>query len=351
MPRMLDQNPLNARSQRLLKLLVDQYIREGQPVGSRTLSREPGLDLSAATIRNIMADLEDLGLIRAPHTSAGRIPTVRGYRLFIDSLLQIKPLQANEIKKLGEHLRQAERHNLSLLSQTSDLLSHLTHMVGIVMLPKLESQSLRHIEFLPLSARRVLVITVTHPHEVQNRIIHTSREYCASELQQAANYLSATFVGRDIRTVRQQLEEEMRVVNHNMNDLLRQILCDITAQSFDHDTPGDFVMSGQHHLMDVAELSDMDKLRALFGVFHQKRDMLKLLDQALGAEGVQIFIGEESGFQSLGECSIVTAPYCVDGKIIGVLGVIGPTRMPYARVIPLVDSTAKLLGNVLHQET
>jgi heat-inducible transcriptional repressor len=349
MPRMLDTDLLNTRSQRLLKLLVDHYIRDGQPVGSRTLSRDPTLDLSPATIRNIMADLEDLGLIRAPHTSAGRVPTVRGYRFFIDSLLQLTPLNQAEIKRLGEQLRQAERHNQPLLPQTSSLLSDLTHMVGIVMLPKLESQSLRHIEFLPLTARRVLVITVTNPHEVQNRIIDTSREYSAAELQQAANYLNATFAGRDIRTVREELSQEMREVNDSMNDLLRQMLLEMAMKSFDDSTPGDFVMSGQHHLMDVAELSDKEKLRELFGVFNQKRDMLKLLDQALGANGVQIFIGEESGFLSLGECSVVTAPYQVDGKIIGVLGVIGPTRMPYARVIPLVDSTAKLLGSVLYQ--
>jgi heat-inducible transcriptional repressor len=349
MPRMLDTDLLNTRSQRLLKLLGDHYLRDGQPVGSRTLSRDPTLDLSPATIRNIMADLEDLGLIRAPHTSAGRVPTVRGYRFFIDSLLQLTPLNQAEIKRLGEQLRQAERHNQPLLPQTSSLLSDLTHMVGIVMLPKLESQSLRHIEFLPLTARRVLVITVTNPHEVQNRIIDTSREYSAAELQQAANYLNATFAGRDIRTVREELSQEMREVNDSMNDLLRQMLLEMAMKSFDDSTPGDFVMSGQHHLMDVAELSDKEKLRELFGVFNQKRDMLKLLDQALGANGVQIFIGEESGFLSLGECSVVTAPYQVDGKIIGVLGVIGPTRMPYARVIPLVDSTAKLLGSVLYQ--
>lgn len=348
MPKSLDQQTLNERSQHLLKLLVSHYIRDGQPVGSRTLSRDPGLDFSAATIRNIMSDLEELGLISAPHTSAGRIPTARGYRMFIDTLLQVKPLARDEVRRLREHLLQAEQDNQPLMKQASDLLSDLTHMVGVVMLPKLDTQALRHIEFLPLSNQRVLVITVVHPHEVQNRIIYTNQAYSASELQQAANYLNEAFVGRDIKTVRHKLLRELREVHDNMNQLMNVVM-DVAEKSFDNPKSGDFVLSGQHNLLDGNAMLSADKLRELFETFNRKQGILKLLDQALKAEGVKIFIGEESGSQALESCSIVTAPYQVDGQVVGVLGVVGPTRMPYERVIPIVDITAQLLGKAFHQ--
>jgi heat-inducible transcriptional repressor len=348
MPKTLDQQTLNERSQHLLKLLVSHYIRDGQPVGSRTLSRDPELDFSAATIRNIMSDLEELGLISAPHTSAGRIPTVRGYRMFIDTLLQVKPLERDEVRRLREHLLQAEQDNQPLMKQASDLLSDLTRMVGVVMLPKPDTQALRHIEFLPLSNKRVLVITVVHPHEVQNRIIYTEHEYSASELQQASNYLNEAFTGRDINTVRNKLLRELREVHDNMNQLMKVVM-DVAEKSFDYTESGDFVLSGQHNLLDGNAVLSADKLRELFETFNRKQSILSLLDKALKAEGIKIFIGEESGSQALESCSVVTAPYQVDGQVLGVLGVVGPTRMPYERVIPIVDITAQLLGKAFHQ--
>ena len=349
MPKTLDRESLNERTQRLLKLLIDHYICDGQPVGSRTLARDSSLDLSPATIRNIMADLEDMGLIRAPHTSAGRIPTARGYRMFVDSLLQLKPLRAVEVDRLRAQLRHAESDNQPLWIQTSNVLSDLTRMVGLVMLPKLESQPLRHVEFLPLSNRRVLVVMVLNTQEVQNRIIHTSHNYTPSELQQAANYLNEAFAGSDIKTVRQKLLQEMREVRDNMQHLM-DVLMEMADKAFTPSDAGvDYVLSGQHHFMEVAEWADVEKLRELFELFSQKRDILNLLDQALDGHDMQIFIGEESGYEGLDQCTVITAPYEADGQVIGVLGVIGPTRMPYGRVIPIVDMTAKLVGSALRR--
>lgn len=340
-------NKINERAQRLLKMLVDRYIREGHPIGSRVLSRD--LDLSPATIRNVMADLEDMGLVCAPHTSAGRMPTVQGLRLFVDTLLQVKPLNVEEEVRLRACFNQSASQQ-QLVEHASTLLSEITHLAGIVMLPRLDSNTLRHVEFLSLSEKRVLVILVINEHEVQNRIIHTSRHYSAIELESAANYLNAAFMGKDIKTVRENLLQELQETRHDIDQMM-QLAIEVADKAF---TPEgiphrDFVIAGQINLMDIVELSD--KLRDLFAAFNQKRDILHLFDQALKAEGVQIFIGEESGYAVFDRCSVVASPYSnSDGKVIGVLGVIGPTRMAYEHVIPIVNLTAKLLGSALAQQ-
>jgi heat-inducible transcriptional repressor len=344
-------NNLSKRAQHLLKILVNRYIREGQPIGSRTLSRETALSLSPATIRNVMADLEEMGLVCSPHTSAGRIPTVRGYRLFVDNLLQTKPLSHQEEQLLRRQLIQEEYNNQRLLEQTSNLLSEITHFVGLVTLPKHNSKALRHVEFLSLSEKRVLAILVFNEHEVENRIIYTSRYYSAAELQSAANYLNEAFIGKDIKTVRQQLLHDMQKTREDM-DKIRKAAGEMANKVFEDrgggDEKNDFIMAGQTNLMEVSEWSDVEKLRDLFIAFHEKRDILLLLDQALKAQNLQIFIGEETCSEVLCNCSVITSPYTVKEGVIGVLGVIGPTRMPYERIIPIVDLTAKLLGKALN---
>jgi heat-inducible transcriptional repressor len=339
---------LDNRAQHLLKVLVRRYIREGQPVGSRTLSRDSGLDLSPATIRNVMADLEDLGLVRAPHTSAGRVPTVGGFRFFVDSLLRTEPLEAAEVERLRLGLN-AERDVDDLMRSTSSLLSEVTHLAGVVTLPRPEQLRLRHVEFLPLSGRRVLVILVVNDREVQNRVIQTGRRYSASELQQAANYMNVTFGGKELREARETVLGEMQAARESVNRMM-QAAVEMADKAFMARERGDdYVLAGQTNLMEFAELRDVEKMRHLFEAFNEKRRILHLLDKALHAEGIQIFIGDESGYEVLGELSVVTAPYAVNGRVVGVLGVIGPTRMAYERVIPIVDLTAKLLGSALNE--
>ena len=338
---------LNERTQHLLRTLVERHIRDGQPVGSRTLARDAGLDLSPATIRNVMADLEDLGYLRAPHTSAGRVPTARGYRFFIDELLRLRPLDQREIETLRRRIDQPVNNPAELARSVSDLLSGITQLAGVVMLPRRNVVTLRQVEFLPLSENRVLVILVLNGQEVQNRIIHTRRSYSAAELQQAAQYLNGQFTGKDIQQVREALLRDLRETRDSL-DRLMQTVVEMAEQTFETEPDGeDYVVAGQTHLMQYADLSDMDKLRQLFEAFNHKRDLLHLFDQCLHADGVQIFVGEESGFEVLEDCSVVTAPYSVAGQVLGVLGVIGPTRMAYERVIPVVDVTARLLAAAL----
>ena len=339
--------PLNERTQHLLKALVERYIRDGQPVGSRTLARDAGLDLSPATVRNVMADLEELGYLHSPHTSAGRVPTARGYRLFIDALLNLRPLDDREVETLRRRIDQPVQNSAELARSVSDLLSGATRLAGIVMLPRRNVVTLRHVEFLALSENRVLVVLVLNTQEVQNRIIQTRRPYGAAELQQAAHYLNEQFTGRDIQQVREALLRDLRETRDSL-DRLMQTVVEMAEQTFETEPVGeDYVVAGQTHLMQYADLSDLDKLRQLFEAFNHKRDLLHLFDQCLHAEGVQIFIGEEAGFEVLEGCSVVTAPYTVAGQVLGVLGVIGPTRMAYDRVIPVVDVTARLLAAAL----
>lgn len=342
------ENEISERAQNLLKVLIETYIREGQPVGSRMLARDSRLDLSPATVRNVMADLEELGLVSSPHTSAGRIPTAKGYRIFVDSLLTFQPVDQFEIIRFQEKLRKDETIK-DIAESVSNLLSAVTSMAGVVMLPRKDNLAIRHIEFMPLSEKRVLAILVINDKEVQNRIIKTDRQYSSAELQQAANCFNSVFAGKNLVEARQRLLAEMRETKEDM-DRVMQTAITMAEQVFDAKAEDDFVMSGQTKLMDCEQLSNIEKLRELFEAFNEKRQILHLLDQCLDTRGVQIFIGEESGCSVLDECSLVTSNYKVDGQVLGVLGVIGPTRMAYERVIPLVDVTAKLVSAALNQQ-
>lgn len=338
---------LGERAQHLFKLLIERYIADGQPVGSRTLARDTRMELSPATIRNVMADLEDLGLIKSPHTSAGRIPTARGYRLFVDSILTYRDPTPSDIKRLSSDI-QSEHDVRRMLERTSILLSDITRFAGLVMIPTAEQRALRQVEFLQLNDNRVLAILVINEREVQNRIIKTARPYSPAELTEVANYLNAAFAGKDIRQVKREILAEMNATRDEMNRLMQSAI-EMAQQVFTDEQQGkDYVLAGQTNLMEFTELSDIDKLRALFEAFNHKRDVLHLLDQALSANGVQIFIGEESGYHAFDDCSIVTSTYGREGESLGVLGVIGPTRMPYEKVIPIVDLTAKVLSSALN---
>lgn len=340
-------NAMNERAQHLLKVLVERYIHAGEPVGSRTLAKDSGLELSPASIRNIMADLEDMGMVQSPHTSAGRIPTVRGYRFFVDTLLTVQPLDVREMRKLTAKLQAEAGDSQALLSSVSNLLSGLTSMAGLVTMPDPRHAAWRHIEFLPLSDRRALAILVVNDGEVQNRVLKLDRDYSQSELQQASNYLNQHFAGRHIDEIRRLLLKDLRETRQSVNAMMLNAVS-MAEQTLADEDGGGYVLAGETNLMDFAELSNVEKLRRLFDAFNQKRDLLHLLDRCAGADGVQIFIGDESGYQVLDECSVVTAPYKVEDEVLGVLGVIGPTRMAYERVIPIVDMTAKLLGSALN---
>lgn len=342
---------INSRAQQLLKTLVECYIRDGQPVGSRTLARSSQLELSPATVRNVMADLEEMGYIHAPHTSAGRIPTVQGYRLFVDSLLTVKQLKRRELLALESNLSTGSDPD-RVLSQASALLSEFTSMAGVVRLPKHKTRALRQIEFLSLSNKRVLAILIFNEQEVQNRVLQTKRNYSESELQQAANYLNEAFAGKDLKAVRHALLNEMQSDKEHLDRLMDSAI-EMASQAFaeeGEEEDDEFVLAGQTNLMTYAEMANMDRLRQLFEAFGQKRDILHLLDQCMSAEGIQIFIGEESGHEVLEGCSVVTAPYKVEDSVVGVLGVIGPTRMAYDRVIPIVDVTAQILSAALNTQ-
>ncbi len=341
------EEPLNERAQHLLRALVHRHIRDGQPVGSRALTRESGLELSAASIRNVMADLEDAGYIQSPHTSAGRVPTDRGYRFFVDSLLKVRSVQGLDADSLRIRLEGGQDAE-SLVDSASNLLSGLTHLAGVVTLPRRDYGAIRHVEFLPLSERRILAIVVLNDHEVQNRVIETDRQYTAAELQQVSNYLSAEFGGQSVSEVRRGLLDAMQADQQHMNSLMTaaiRVANELFSES--GDAGEDFVMAGETNLMTFAELSSVEKLKELFEAFGRKRDILHLLDRCLSADGVQIFIGEESGYRAFDGVSLVTSTYQSDDQVLGVLGVIGPTRMEYDRVIPIVDVTARLLGHAL----
>ena len=344
----IDQTP-NDRAQYLLKVLIQRYIKDGVPVGSRTLSKDSGLDLSPATIRNVMSDLEEMGLVKAPHTSAGRVPTQLGYRLFVDTLIKYRPLKPVEVRNLKHELSGSKDDPTSLVSSVSTLLSHVTRLAGVVTVPRGTQTVLRQIEFLGLSDNRVLAILVINDSEVQNRILNTERRYSESELHQAANFLNAHYAGKDLAQIRERIVEDMEETRDSMNQAMIDIIA--VAQNAMEGAAhprGEYVLAGETNLMEFAELSDVDKLRRLFEAFSRKRFMLDLLDRSITASGVQIFIGEESGYQLLDDCSIVTAPYTIDKDVVGVLGVIGPTRMAYDRVVPVVDITAKLLSRALN---
>ena len=343
---------LNERAQQLLKLLVEHYIRDGQPVGSRTLSRDLGLNLSAATIRNVMADLEELGFVTSPHTSAGRIPTDKGYRFFVDTLLKFQPLGGRQDRRrsrarLGEHADDPK----ALVAAASQMLSSVTRLAGVVTLPRQSHAALSQIEFVPLSDNRVLAILVVNGREVQNRILqlerHLQRRGAAARLELSEPGVRRQGAERGARAPARPAEGDARAPEPD------DARCDPPGAAGGRRAGAgggrmEYVIAGETNLMGFAELSNVEKLRRLFEAFTQQRDILHLLDQSLKAEGVQIFIGQESGYTILDDCSVVTAPYTLDQEVVGVLGVIGPTRMAYERVIPIVDITAKLLGSALN---
>ncbi len=339
---------LDPRARRLLRTLISQHIRDGEPVGTRTLARSSGLDVSPATIRNIMADLEEIGLVAAPHASAGRIPTAQGYRVFVDSLLQVKPVQEAEFSQMRANLS-AGAGTQALLSNTSELLSAMSQFVGVVTVPQRGQFAFRHIDFVPLDGQRVLVILVFTDNEVQNRIITPRRAYTPSELEQTANFLNAHFAGRNLQEIRATLLRDLRDTRSEMEQLLSAAV-ELSEQALGETAQDDMLLAGQTQLMGVRELSDLDRLRELFDAFARKREILQLLERTIHAQGVRVFIGEETGLASMDGCTVVTAPYGANGRVLGVLGVIGPTRMAYERVIPMVQATADLLGAALNPE-
>jgi heat-inducible transcriptional repressor len=331
-----------------LKALVERYIREGQPVGSRTLARDTGLDLSPATVRNVMADLEDMGFIVSPHTSAGRVPTVAGYRLFVDSLLTVRPPTDEDVEAL--RLRFATAGDAKTLIETaSELLSGVTHMAGVVMMPRRERNAFRQIELLPLSGVRVLAILVTGEGEVHNRVITTERQFTPSQLEQTSNYLNTVFTGQDLKDVRKRLIDDLKRTHENMDQLMMRAVALAHEVVEAAERKDDCYIAGQTNLMEFGELASMERLKQLFDAFNQKREILHILDRCIAAEGVQIFIGDESGYGLLDDCSVVTRAYRVEDQVVGVLGVIGPARMDYERVIPIVDVTARLLAAALRK--
>jgi len=339
MGRMLDK-----RAQVLLKTLIERYITEGQPVGSRTLSKYSGLDLSPATIRNVMSDLEEMGFIISPHTSAGRVPTPAGYRFFVDTLLITKPLESAEIHQLEDNLHPDNPQRV--IHAASHLLSQLTQFAGVVMTPRRREVTFRHIEFLKLSEKRVLLIVVTPEGDVQNRILFTERDYSPSELIEAANYMNHNYSGHSFEQVRAKLHAEIFDLRRDMMALM-SVALEAGSRAVS-DNSEQYVISGERNLLSVQDLSsDVTRLKQLFELFERKSSLVQILDISLRGHGVQIFIGGETGVSAPDEVSVVTAPYKVDGEVVGTVGVIGPTRMAYERVIPIVDITAKLLSSAL----
>ena len=334
---------LSERAQSLLKVLVERYIADGQPVGSRALSRACHLELSPATIRNVMADLEEMGFVASPHTSAGRVPTPKGYRYFVDTLLTVTPMQEGERKQIADSLAPDDPHRV--VTAASQMLSDLTHFAGIVVAPRRTGAVLRHVEFLSLTEKRVLLIIVSSDGEVQNRVLVTDHPYTASQLQEAANFVNQHYAGLDFDQLRARVRNELLDLHRDISGLMQAA---ITVGTEAMRQPADgVVISGGRNLLELP--ADMLRLRKLFDMFETKTQLLELLEQSERAEGVKIFIGGESQRVPLDEWSMVTAPYEVDGVIVGTVGVIGPTRMAYERVIPIVDVTAKLMSTALSQ--
>ena len=335
---------LDKRAQMLLKTLIERYIEDGEPVGSRTLSRFSGLDLSPATIRNVMSDLEEMGFISSPHTSAGRIPTPQGYRFFVDTLLVVKELASRELHQLEGQLHPDNPQRV--IHAASQLLSELSRFAGIVMTPRRRELTFRQIEFLRLSEKRVLLIVVTPQGDVQNRILVTERDFSGSELIETANYINQHYSGHSFENVRQRLHQELHELRQDMIQLMTAAV-EIGNQAVSEGSEP-YVISGERNLLSVRDLSqDLSRLRQLFDLFGQKTRLAQILDLSLRGQGVQVFIGGESGVSAPDEVSVVSAPYSVNGTVVGTVGVIGPTRMAYDRVVPIVDVTAKLLSSAL----
>ena len=336
---------MNERSRILLKSLIEKHISDGQPIGSRELAKSSGLELSPASIRNIMADLEEMGFIASPHTSAGRIPTPLGYRFFVDSLLTVQPLGSIERHKIEDQFRPDSANRL--IATASQLLSNLTQFAGVVKSPSRQTSSFRHIEFVSLSDHRILLIIVAPDGDVQNKVLEASRKFTDSELTEATNYLNQKYAGMTFENIRARIQSELTELKDNISQLMSLA---VSAGQENSAKNEDYIVSGETNLLSVNDLTmNIESLRTLFEMFDKKTGILQLLDTSDRANGVQIYIGGESGLVPLDECSVVTAPYDVDGQVVGTVGVIGPTRMAYERVIPIVDITAKLLSGALSQ--
>ena len=339
---------ISGRARLLLKALIERHIRDGQPVGSKTLLEEAGLPVSAATVRNVMSDLEERGFLISPHTSAGRIPTPAGYRLFVDSLLQVQPLRAEALEALRGELN-PDLPARDLMQSASRLLSSITSQAGVATVPRQETHQLRQVEFLPLSGERVLVILVVNEREVQNRIIHTERPYTEEELRTATALVNQRFGGQDLNAAKRQILAEMETDRASIDSYMQSTL-DLASKAFaEEEQPdeGEYLVAGESRLLGSATPEQHDRLQELFDALQRKQDLLHLLERCSRARGIQIFIGEESGYEVLGGYSVVTAPYVNGASTVGVLGVIGPTRMAYEKVIPIVDVTAKMLSSAL----
>ncbi|MDG1250221.1 MAG: heat-inducible transcriptional repressor HrcA [Gammaproteobacteria bacterium] len=344
-------NSLDARAQHLFRVLVQNYIEDGQPLGSRTLTRMADLDISPATVRSIMSDLEAMGYLQSPHTSAGRIPTAQGYRLFVDTLIEVKPLHSNLVSGLKNQLQDQDLNKENLVQTASSMLSSLTAMAGLVTVPQVGQAAFRQIEFLKLSEQRVLAILVVDQKEVQNRIIQLDRDYSESELREMANCLNDILVGCNLHQVRKVLLQQLDGLRQDMDSLMRNAIS-FGEQIFpvEQEVTSNYIIEGQTNLMEFEELSNIGKLRGIFDAFSQKKDILHLLDRCICTNGIQIFIGSEAGYQVLDDCSVISAPYTINQDVKGVLAVVGPTRMAYDRVIPIVDVTARLLSEALNSE-
>jgi len=334
------------RAKRILSAIIDNYIEEGTPIGSKKLSTYNRFNLSSATIRNVMSDLEDLGFIASPHTSAGRIPTSKGYRFFIDRLLEFQPVDSNEFASIKNTVSQTKSSNKDLATNVSTILSAITQLAGIVTVPKKHKSTLKEIDFIPLSEQRVLAIVVINDSEVENKILQMKRNYSRDELQISANYLNQNYVGRSFEYIKNDLLTKLKETSALANSLMNNIV-NIADELLTNQNKDEYVVTGKNQLLDFEELSDINQLKDLFDAFNEQQQLLQLLDKSMSTSNIQIFIGQESGYRIFDNCTLITAPYTNEVGSVGVLGVIGPTRIAYQRVIPIVDVTAKLLSQSL----
>jgi len=339
---------IDERSLKILNELIESYIQDGQPVGSKAIAEKSELQLSSATIRNIMADLESAGFLVSPHTSAGRVPTTQAYRLFVNHLLTAEQPDRIKLNDFSNELN-LDSSQSGLIEQASNLLSRMTHLAGMVTIPKHDQLILKQVEFLPLSEKRILVVLILNNCDVQNRVIHTDREFTRRELEEAGNYLTHEYVGQDLMLVRDSLLDVMQHKRQDLEKMLKAVM-KMAEENQADSVENDYVLAGETNLFEAVNTSEYHQLRSLFEAFSQKRDILHLLDRSLSAQGLQIFIGRESGYDLFEDYSLIAKPYSVKGKTLGVLGVIGPTRMPYERVISAVDVTSKLLSQALEED-
>ena len=334
------------RAKQILSAIINNYIEEGTPIGSKKLSTYNRFNLSPATIRNVMSDLEHLGFIASPHTSAGRIPTSKGYRFFIDRLLELQPVDNNEIASIKDTVSQTKSSNKDLATNVSTILSAITQLAGIVTVPKTQKSTLKEIDFIPLSEQRVLAIVVINDSEVENKILQMKRNYSRDELQISANYLNQNYVGRSFEYIKNDLLTKLKETSALANSLMNNII-NIADELLINQNKDEYVVTGKNQLLDFEELSDINRLKDLFDAFNEQQQLLQLLDKSMSTSNVQIFIGQESGYRIFDNCTLITAPYTNEMGSVGVLGVIGPTRIAYQRVIPIVNVTAKLLSQSL----